>query len=484
MNATYVQMFQPTQKQSFIKGHTMSNTSSFKDVMQQSFMLQQAPNTEQFNEENISKINQVLNDSNISLEDLKKMMIDLQDALSNEDSVLLDQILSNNQELLADLFECVLNEDEFLLNNLSKNTFVELIQVLQKVFINSEREIKESEGLSHLKIHQFLTQMQTVMDELDESASDFEIEDMIHEDVLELKEGTELEIVQLVMQLQSVMESINRGESEEKLARMLLPLLNEWTSISKQFSREALNDFATKLMNTEDLEVFKKVQELFEKRTHFQSKQMYSENASVTRSDIAQWIKAVVNQDVDNEQTHRVISTFNNETITAPRMSVLHQQARYHFQRLDSVQRIEAEMVTRIANTIQQHMSLQPRGPIQSLNMVLTPEHIGTLQVNFSQVNGEMIVRIVASSSYVRELLESNLHQLKHVFSPHQVQVVRDDDTLIEDDVLLQQEESQEDHQDNHDDQPQDEQNEEQITIDFTRLFEEALEEEEVMMND
>src|SRR5699024_4550862 len=95
LNATYVQMFQPTQKQSFIKGHTMSNTSSFKDVMQQSFMLQQAPNTEQFNEENNSKINQVLNNSNISLEYLKKMMIDLQDELSNENSVLLDQILSN-----------------------------------------------------------------------------------------------------------------------------------------------------------------------------------------------------------------------------------------------------------------------------------------------------------------------------------------------------------------------------------------------------
>src|SRR5699024_10273260 len=128
----------------------------------------------------------------------------------------------------------------------------------QKVFINSDRKIKESEGLLHSKIHQLLTQMQSVMDELDESASDFEIEDMIHKDVLELKEGTELEIVQLVMQLQSVMESINRGESEEKLARMLLPLLNEWTSMSKQFSREALNEFAAKLMNTEDLEVFKK----------------------------------------------------------------------------------------------------------------------------------------------------------------------------------------------------------------------------------
>src|SRR5699024_2409190 len=118
--------------------------------------------------------------------------------------------------------------------------------------------------------------------------------EMIDEDGMGFKAGTELEIVQLVMQLQSVMESINRGESEEKLARMLLPLLNEWTSISKQFSREALNDFATKLMNTEDLEVFKKVKELFEKRTHFQSKQLYSDHAWVTRSDIGQWIKEVV----------------------------------------------------------------------------------------------------------------------------------------------------------------------------------------------
>src|SRR5699024_6474392 len=306
---------------------------------------------------------------------------------------------------------------------------------------------------------------------------------------------TESKIIQLFTQIQSVMNFMNRGESPEKIARMFLPLLNEWTSMSKQHSKETLNQFATKFLIPEDVEILKNVQELYEKRTHFQSKQMYRENATVTSSDVAQWIKAALNQNQDYEQTHRVISTLNNEPITVLRISVVNQQA---IHQLDSVQRIDAEMSTKIANIIKQHMLLQNRGPMQSLSMVLTPEHLGRLQVNFSQVDGEMIVRIIASSSYAKEMLESNLHQLKHAFSPHQVQVVRGDDTLIEDDVLPQQEEQNEEQQETHDeqqeeqneeqqethDEQQEEQNEEQITINFSTLFEEALEEEEVMIND
>src|SRR5699024_4572627 len=223
-------------------------------------------------------------------------------------------------------------------------------------------------------------------------------------------------------------------------------------------TRRSSDLFATKFLIPEDVEILKNVQELYEKRTHFQSKQMYRENATVTSSDVAQWIKAALNQNQDYEQTHRVISTLNNEPITVPRISVVNQQA---IHQLDSVQRIDAEMSTKIANIIKQHMLLQNRGPMQSLSMVLTPEHLGRLQVNFSQVDGEMIVRIIASSSYAKEMLESNLHQLKHAFSPHQVQVVRGDDTLIEDDVLPQQEEQNEEQQETHDEQ-QEEQNEEQ----------------------
>ena len=485
MDATNVQMFQPIQKQSYIKGNTISSSGGFDNILKQSFMLQRTPTSESLNKQNIRNVKQLLNDDKISVDDVRGFVKGFLDVLNSEEgNDLLEQFLSDNQDSLNDLadwLEFLLNNEHMVLNDLSKTQFAELFQQLQNVLIKRDSELMELEGLSNSEVLQLVTVLHSVIDKTEEdNISELEIEDIIHENITELNELTESKIIQLFTQIQSVMNFMNRGESPEKIARMFLPLLNEWTSMSKQHSKETLNQFATKFLIPEDVEILKNVQELYEKRTHFQSKQMYRENATVTSSDVAQWIKAALNQNQDYEQTHRVISTLNNEPITVPRISVVNQQA---IHQLDSVQRIDAEMSTKIANIIKQHMLLQNRGPMQSLSMVLTPEHLGRLQVNFSQVDGEMIVRIIASSSYAKEMLESNLHQLKHAFSPHQVQVVRGDDTLIEDDVLPQQEEQNEEQQETHDEQ-QEEQNEEQITINFSTLFEEALEEEEVMIND
>ena len=478
-------MFQPTQKQSFIKGNMMSSSGDFESIMKQSIMLQEEPSTDSLNEQNISNVKQFLNEDGIILDDLKTFIKGLLDVLNNEeDNDQIEELILDNQHFLVDVLEYVLSNEDVVLNDIPKTQFAELFQQLQNILEKSDSELIELEGLSNVELIQYLTQLMSAIDVTKENdASELEIEDIVNEDVIEINEFAESKLVQLLTQLQSAMDLMDRRELPEKIARIFLPLLKEWTSMSKQYSREALNEFAANFLDIDDLEILKNVQELYEKRTYFQSKQMYGETATVTRSDVAQWINVALNQNQDQEQTHRVISTLKNETIAVPKMSVLNQQAIHFFQRLDSVQRIEAEMTTRVVNIIQQHMSIQQKGPVQSLSMVLTPEHLGTLQVNFSQVNGEMIVRIIASSSYAKEMLESNLHQLKHAFSPHQVQIVRGDDTIIEDDVLPQQEEQSENHQDNYDEQ-QEEQKDELITIDFTTLFEEALEEEEVMIND
>lgn len=471
-------MFQPMQKQSFIKRNSTASSNGFEDIMNQSFMLQQSQVSDSFNEQDISDVKDFLNDEGKTIEDFQIFLQRVRDMLSNETgNEFLDKIEKNfiqnfDEGDLTVLFEFMLTDAETILNS----SEIDILKQLQNNLTGSDSE--ELEDISKLELIQLLTKLQFVMDETEEG-DELKVEDIVISDVMELDEVAESELIQLFTQLQSVMSAMKQGESPEKLARILLPLLNEWASISKQFSKETLHEFATKFMDIEEFEILKNVQELYEKRTHFQSKQMYGENATVTRADVAQWIKAALNQRHNQEQTHRVIPTLDNEMITMPRMSIVNQQSIHQFNQLESVQRIEAEMTTRIANIIQQQMSLQQRGPMQSLSMVLTPDHLGTLQVNFSQVNGEMLVRIIASSGYAKEMLESNLHQLKHVFSPHQVQIVRADDTVIEDALQQQEDEELEEHEEHHDEQ-QDETKEEQITLDFSSLFEEILEEEVV----
>ncbi|WLR52341.1 flagellar hook-length control protein FliK [Bacillus tianshenii] len=57
------------------------------------------------------------------------------------------------------------------------------------------------------------------------------------------------------------------------------------------------------------------------------------------------------------------------------------------------------------------------------LTLKLNPEHLGTLSIKLVQMNGEMAARIIASTQSAKDLIESNIHQLRHLFSGQNVQV-------------------------------------------------------------
>lgn len=54
---------------------------------------------------------------------------------------------------------------------------------------------------------------------------------------------------------------------------------------------------------------------------------------------------------------------------------------------------------------------------VQKLFIRLTPEHLGTMQIELIQKNGQMIAKIMATTQRGRELLESQLHSLKQVLA-------------------------------------------------------------------
>lgn len=335
MNTASVQMFQPIQKQSFMKENAKTDSENFDQLMKRSFMSQMPLLTESKNEHDINRVKQFLNNDAIVNNDLQQLLKTISELLNSEkDNHLLEHTFSADEALQGDLLD--LFNQGFDVNQLT---------------VLFERMLGEDEMMlvdANDALSQLLTQLELTVEATEENDNHIKVEEIITDESIEVDDLSELQIVQLLTQLQSVMEVMKQGASPNKVARILLPLLNEWASMSKQYSNTTLNELATNFLDAEDLEMLKHVQDLYDKRTHFQSKQMYGENATVTRSDIVQWIKAAFNQSQDQEQTHRVIPTLNNETITAPRISAINQQAVHNFSQLESVQRIEAEMTTRI----------------------------------------------------------------------------------------------------------------------------------------
>ncbi|MGO4887778.1 flagellar hook-length control protein FliK [Anaerobacillus sp. MEB173] len=59
------------------------------------------------------------------------------------------------------------------------------------------------------------------------------------------------------------------------------------------------------------------------------------------------------------------------------------------------------------------------------LSIKLYPEHLGRLDIRLTQINGEIIARIMTTSFKARELIESQLSQLRQAFGSQQINVER-----------------------------------------------------------
>lgn len=83
----------------------------------------------------------------------------------------------------------------------------------------------------------------------------------------------------------------------------------------------------------------------------------------------------------------------------------------------------EDQIMEQLQNIMKQSkFSTSPNGTNQ-LMIKLNPAHLGTLTIKLIESNGEMIARIIASSKTAKEVIETNLNSLRHVFSTQNITV-------------------------------------------------------------
>lgn len=83
----------------------------------------------------------------------------------------------------------------------------------------------------------------------------------------------------------------------------------------------------------------------------------------------------------------------------------------------------EDQILEQLNNIMKQSkFSSSPNGTSQ-LFIKLNPAHLGSLIIKLTETNGEMIARIIASSATAKEVIESNLNNLKHVLTTQNINV-------------------------------------------------------------
>lgn len=83
----------------------------------------------------------------------------------------------------------------------------------------------------------------------------------------------------------------------------------------------------------------------------------------------------------------------------------------------------EDHIMEQLQNIMKQSKFSTTTNGTNQLIIKLNPAHLGTLTIKLIESNGEMIARIIASSKTAKEVIETNLNSLKHVFTTQNINV-------------------------------------------------------------
>jgi flagellar hook-length control protein FliK len=254
---------------------------------------------------------------------------------------------------------------------------------------------------------------------------------MITEEMKELVLSVQNQsLIQIFQEVQTVLKQLNREpENMEKAAPKLLQLLQQWVktannSAEQKGMEKALTAF--RQAETKEHIIWKDLVESFKKRHPLASNQQYSTSAAVSSEDIARWLSKAIEQ----KQVQDRLAVQQVYTTSALPLSRMEQYVVYVNQS-QNVQAQGQQLTEQFQTIIKSSNFLTAPNKGQQLILSLRPANLGEMMVRFTQVNGEMTVKILVTTQAAKEMLETNMHQLRSMFSPQQV-IVEKQDALMQ----------------------------------------------------
>lgn len=167
------------------------------------------------------------------------------------------------------------------------------------------------------------------------------------------------------------------------------------------------------------LSAFTKVYDNFLKKTTLADQTTYRSNTTVTSKDVLKWVKAALEQTnlVKEETTHTFGQMFNQQR-TDSSIEQLQIQLGQH---AETAEQVNEQLLTQFEKAISQSRFIQNLSGNNQLLLKLAPESLGTIMVELTEIDGEMLVKLTASSQIAKEALEANVRELRNMFAPHNI---------------------------------------------------------------
>ncbi|WP_053219665.1 flagellar hook-length control protein FliK [Virgibacillus senegalensis] len=235
-------------------------------------------------------------------------------------------------------------------------------------------------------------------------------------------------------QAQKVLAGIEGNIPTTEQEATLKKLLQQWihqeksagtTNNSLAVTSEPGSKGETKLQN-----VWQQLVSAFRSRENLSSQKRYSGNSTVTTADIGKWVRQALAKQAEEGSQKQPITM--QQTASSMPVSKIEQYV-VHLNQTGSQEANQKQLTETLQKAILESNFLKSNGA-KELSLKLRPAQMGEVMIKMTQLNGEMTVKITVTSQAAKDLLEGNVHQLKHMFSPQQVVVEKQDAQFLQQD--------------------------------------------------
>lgn len=233
------------------------------------------------------------------------------------------------------------------------------------------------------------------------------------------RETINIKLDKIFAQFELLLANVTDEQALMKFSPKLLELLENWTMLANQYNSETDQSYTMSTHSTSETKVQMIWEELlntYQKRNELVTNQHYQINAKVSTKDVSKWLHNIVSLQSSVEELH-IPQTINisNQPLTKIEQYVI------YLNQSGASQSEDKQLIDQFQQVMRTSRFLSFNNGVNQLSIALRPDNLGEMMVRFTELDGEITVKIIVSSQSARQMLESNIHQLKNMFSPHQV---------------------------------------------------------------
>ncbi|MFQ3543329.1 flagellar hook-length control protein FliK [Halobacillus rhizosphaerae] len=152
----------------------------------------------------------------------------------------------------------------------------------------------------------------------------------------------------------------------------------------------------------------------------------YHNQTPINGREVAKWmVQTIEKLDASKAESSKASRQTALSASSMPMSKI--EQFTIHLNQKQPAASSQQEFIQKFERVIASSKLFTSKSGDMQLQIKLNPSNLGDMTINLTKLNGEMMVKIMVSTQAAKDMLESNIQQLRHMFSPQHVLIEKND---------------------------------------------------------